>query len=502
MPVAISKSTLPALRKAPTGIEGLDQITFGGLPRGRSTLVAGGPGSGKTLLAMEFVLRGILEYNEPGVVMTFEESAEELAANLSSLGYDMAALIHAKKLVVDHVHVERREIEETGEYDLEALFIRLEHAIRSVKAKRVVLDTVEVLFAGLSNAAVVRSELARLFRWMKDRNLTAVITSETGQSSLTRHGLEEYVADCVLLLDHRVSEQISTRRVRVLKYRGSRHGTNEYPFLLDADGINVLPITSVGLNHQASTERLSSGIAGLDAMLGGNGFYRASSILISGTAGTGKSSMAAQFVNAACARGERALYFAFEESPAQILRNMRSVGLNLETWIKKGLLTIHAVRPTVSGLEAHLAAIHAIIGKIQPQVVVVDPITNLVSVGETYAVKSMLTRMVDYLKNSGITAVFTNLSVQNELEQTTTEISSLMDTWILLREMEVGFERERVIYLLKSRGMAHASDVRQLIISERGMEILPRNTAEAKAKFREGNGNGDQANHKIRKAAR
>ena len=501
MPAAISKTTLPELRKAPTGIEGLDQITYGGFPRGRSTLIAGGPGSGKTLLAMEFVLRGILDYNEPGVVMTFEETAEELAANLNSLGYDVPSLIRARKLVVDHVHVERREIEETGEYDLEALFIRLEHAVRSVKAKRVVLDTVEILFAGLSNAAIVRSELARLFRWMKDRNLTAVITSETGQSALTRHGLEEYVADCVLLLDHRVTEQISTRRVRVLKYRGSRHGTNEYPFLLDANGINVLPITSVGLNHQASIERLSSGISGLDAMLDGNGFYRASSILISGTAGTGKSSMAAQFMNAACARGERCLYFAFEESPAQILRNMRSVGLNLETWIKKGLLTIHAVRPTVSGLEAQLAGMHTVIDKMQPQVVVVDPITNLVSVGPSYAVKSMLTRLVDYLKNFGITAVFTNLTVQNDLEQTTTEISSLMDTWILLRDVEVGFERQRVIYLLKSRGMAHASDVRQLIISDRGIAVTPMKPA-AESQFREGNRNGDQANQKIRKAAR
>lgn len=502
MPAAISKTSLPELRKAPTGIEGLDQITAGGFPRGRSTLVAGGPGSGKTLLAMEFILRGVLDYDEPGVIMTFEETAEELAANVASLGYDVPALVRSGKLLIDHVHVERNEIEETGQYGLEGLFIRLEHAVRSIHAKRVALDTVEVLFAGLSNAAVVRSELARLFRWMKQHNLTAVITSETGQGSLTRHGLEEYVADCVLLLDHRVSEQISTRRVRVLKYRGSRHGTNEYPFLLDAGGITVLPITSVGLNHQASTERLSSGIAGLDAMLGGNGFYRASSILVSGTAGTGKSTLAAQFTDAACARGERALYFAFEESPAQILRNTRSVGLNLERWIKKGLLNIHAVRPTISGLEAHLAAMHATIERFKPQVVVVDPITNLVAAGEVYAVKSMLTRLVDYLKNIGITALFTNLSSPGSLEQTTSEISSLMDTWVLLRDMEVGFERQRVIYLLKSRGMAHASDVRELLISDRGIEVVAMNAEASKIHASEGSRNAEKANGKIRKAAR
>lgn len=483
------------MRKAPTGIDGLDQITGGGLPRGRSTLIAGGPGSGKTLLGMEVLLRGALEYNEPAVAMTFEESADELAANMASLGYDLPSLIKAKKLVIDHVHVERREIEETGEYDLEALFIRLDHAIRSIKAKRVLLDTIEVLFAGLSNAAIVRSELARLFRWLKDRGVTSFITAETGDGALTRHGLEEYVADCVILLDHRVSEQVSTRRIRLVKYRGSSHGTNEYPFLLNNDGIAVLPITAVGLTHPAPTERISSGVAGLDAMLGGRGFYRGSSVLISGTAGTGKSSLAAQFVSATCARGERALYFAFEESPQQILRNMRSIGLNLESWIRKNQLRIHAVRPTTVGLEAHLAQLHADVANFQPDVVVVDPITNLVTIGETYAVKSMLTRLVDFLKGQAITAMFTNLTTSTQLEYTSTEISSVMDSWILVREVEAGFERERVVYVLKSRGMAHASDMRRLIISDRGVEVQPVGSAAG-----EGNRNGDK---KVsRKAAR
>ena len=466
-----SRNSTRGVGKVPTGIPGLDQITGGGFPRGRAALVAGGPGSGKTLLGMEFVLRGALEYGEPGVVMSFEETAEELATNMKSLGHDVPALVRDKKLLVDHVHIERREIEETGEYDLQGLFIRLEHAIDTIKAKRVLLDTVEVLFSGLQNIAVVRSELRRMFRWLKDKGVTAVVTAEMGAGELTRRGLEEYVADCVIMLDHRVSEQISTRRIRVVKYRGSFHGTNEYPFLIDNDGISVLPITAIGLTHQASTERLSSGIEGLDEMLGGRGFYRASSVLVSGTAGTGKSILAAHFANATCARGERCLYFAFEESPSQILRNMRSVGMNLEPWMNKGLLKIHAVRPTSAGLENHLVDMHRHVAEWNPSTVVVDPITNLISVGEMRSVKSMLTRLIDFLKMQRVTALFTNLSVVGGLEETTTEISSLMDVWILLRDVEAGTARRRVVYILKSRGMGHSSTMREFRISNEGVDV-------------------------------
>lgn len=459
------------LEKTPTGISGLDNITDGGLPRGRTTLVAGGAGSGKTLFGMEFLIRGIETYGETGVAMTFEETAEEIAANLVSLGHDVNKLIREKKLFIDYVHVERRQIEETGEYDLEGLFIRLGYAIKSINAKRVLLDTIEVLFSGLQNEAIVRSELRRLFRWLKEHNVTAVITAEAGSHTfLTRHGLEEYVADCVIILDHRVNEQISTRRIRVVKYRGSTHGTNEYPFLLNDGGMSVVPITALGLNHKASTERVSSGIAGLDAMLGGEGFFRASSVLVSGTAGTGKSSVAASFVNAACARGERALYFAFEESESQILRNMKSLGMPLERWIHKKLLQIHAVRPTTMGLENHLAVMCKAIEDYRPRIVVVDPITNLISVGTNVSVKAMLTRLIDLLKTYQVTAMFTNLSLSGE-EITSTEISSLMDAWLSLNEVEIDNERERILYVLKARGMAHSNRVHGFTISNQGIRI-------------------------------
>jgi circadian clock protein KaiC len=468
--------------KVPTGIVGLDQITGGGLPRGRATLVAGGPGSGKTLLGMEFLLRGIMDYGEPAVAMTFEETGEELTANLSSLGYDLSSLTRDKKLIIDHVQIERREIEETGAYDLEGLFIRLEHAIDSIKAKRVLLDTVEVLFAGLQNAAVVRSELRRLFRWLKDKGVTAVVTSEIGAKTLTRRGLEEYVADCVIVLDHRVNEQISTRRIRVLKYRGSYHGTNEYPFLIDTGGISVLPITAIGLTHEATEDRLSSGVAGLDDMMGGRGFFRASSVLVTGTAGTGKSILAAHFANASCARGERCIYFAFEESPSQILRNMRSVGVDLERWMRRGLLTIQSTRPTSTGLENHLVQMHRVISESMPSSVVVDPITNLISVGDKPAVKSMLTRLIDFLKMQKITALFTNLSTPSVgPEMTMTEISSLMDVWISVRDVEEGQARRRLLYILKSRGMAHSNHVHEFRISHEGVEIYPAEASTAAA---------------------
>jgi circadian clock protein KaiC len=464
------KSTL-ILEKTPTGIAGLDNITDGGLPRGRTTLIAGGAGSGKTLFGMEFLIRGAENYGEPGVAMTFEETSEELASNLASLGHNVPRLVQQKKLFVDYVHIERRQIEETGEYDLEGLFIRLDHAIKAIKAKRVLLDTLEVLFSGLRNEGIVRSELRRLFRWLKDHEVTAVITAEAGEDSLlTRNGLEEYVADCVIALDHRINDQISTRRIRVVKYRGSTHGTNEYPFLLNEGGMSVVPITALGLNHKASTERVSTGIPGLDEMLGGRGFFRASSVLVTGTAGTGKSSIAASFANAGAQRGERVLYFAFEESESQILRNMKSLGMPLEKWIRAGHLRIHAVRPTSMGLESHLATMCKTLEDYRPAIVVVDPITNLISVGTPISVKAMLTRLIDMLKTMQITALFTNLSVTTE-EFTSTEISSLMDAWLSLKETEIDGVRERLLYVLKARGMPHSNRVHRFTISNKGIQI-------------------------------
>jgi circadian clock protein KaiC len=469
--MAAKASRARPVAKAATGLAGLDEVLHGGVPRGRNTLVVGGPGSGKTLLGLEFLLSGARDFGEPGVCMSFEETPEQLATNVASLGHDLNRMVRAGKLLVDYVYIERKEIEETGEYDLEGLFIRLEHAIQRTKAKRVLLDTIEVLFSGLGNEAILRAELRRLFRWMSNHGLTAMITAESGHGRLTRYGLEEYVADCVLLLDHRVNEQVSTRRLRVVKYRGSPHGTDEYPFLIDQSGISVFPITSVGLTHKAGQERISSGVAGLDDMLGRQGFFRGSSVLVTGTAGTGKSSFAASFADAACSRGERALYFAFEESPSQILRNMRSVGLNLEKWIKRGLLRIHAVRPTSTGLEGHLATMHKLIVDFQPSVVVVDPITNLISIGEVGAVKAMLTRLIDFLKLENTTALFTNLTLEGAVEQTAIGISSLMDTWILLRDLEVGEGRRRVLYLLKSRGMPHSNRMVEFELGERGIRL-------------------------------
>lgn len=459
------------LEKIPTGIPGLDQVTHGGFPKGRTALICGGPGTGKTLFGLEFLVQGALQFNEPGVCIAFEETTDEIITNMASLGHNVSALIRGKKLVVDYVHVERKQIEETGDYDLEALFIRLRHAIQQVKAKRVLIDTLEVLFSGLKDEAVVRAELRRIFHWLKEAGVTAVITSETGNRTLTRHGLEEYVADCVIVLDHRVTEQVSTRRLRVLKYRGSRHGTNEYPFLLDENGISVLPITSLGLTHSALTERVSSGVDGLDRMLAGKGFFRGSSILITGSAGTGKSSFAAAFANAACAREERAFYFAFEESPSQILRNMGAIGINLNRWLKRGLLKIHAERPTSTGLEGHLAVMHAKIEQFAPDVVIIDPVTNLVSAGDLGSVKAMLTRLIDFLKVRGVTAVFTNLVFRDDVEETTIGISSLMDAWLVLHTNLHGVERVRTLNLLKCRGMAHDTSQHNFTLSDRGILI-------------------------------
>lgn len=460
------------LQKCPTGIRGLDEITDGGLPRGRPTLVCGGAGCGKTLLATEFIVRGITEYGEPGVIMTFEETVDELADNVASLGMDLRGMIAANKLVIDYVHVERQEIQETGEYDLDGLFVRLAAAIDSVGAKRVALDTVEVLFAALRNPGIIRAELRRLFRWLKSKHVTVVITGEKGESQLTRHGLEEYVSDCVIFLDHRVINQVATRRLRVVKYRGSTHGTNEYPTMITEGGLSILPISSLGLDYPVTTERVSSGIATLDAMFGGKGYYRGSSVLISGTAGTGKSSLAAAFADSVCRRGDRCLYFSFEESPEQIARNMASIGIDLVNWVDKGLLRFVAKRPTQFGLEAHLVGLHVAVTDFKPVAVVMDPITSMSSIGETEQIKAMLTRLIDFLKQERITGVFTSLTTGGApIEQSEATISSLMDTWIVLRNEEADGDRRRLLYVLKSRGMAHSSRVRQLYLTDHGIEM-------------------------------
>ena len=472
MPLAKPKVVRTSLAKAPTGIQGLDEVTGGGLPKGRVTLVCGSAGCGKSLLAMEFLVHGAVRYGEPGVCMDFEETEEKLRANVASLGFDLRELTKRKKLLVDYVSVERHEIAETGEYNLEGLFIRLGHAVKAIKAKRVVLDSIEALFSGLTDSTILRAELRRLFQWLEEHKLTAVVTGEAGEHTLTRHGLEEYIADCVIALDHRVTEQISTRRLRIVKYRGTSHGTDEYPFLIDREGISVVPLSSLALAHKALTDRVSTGIPALDEMMEGKGFFRGSSVLVSGTAGTGKSSLAANFASAACARGEDCLYFAFEESPSQILRNMRSVGLNLERWVRKRLLHFHAMRPTSTGLEGHLAAIHKMIAKLRPRVVVIDPITNLVSASGIYDVKSMLMRLVDFLKVEQITSMFTNLTFAGDPhEGTAAGVSSLMDTWIVLRDSKPNGRPRRELYVLKSRGMAHSREPRELIVSERGIEL-------------------------------
>jgi len=462
----------PVLLKAPTGIQGLDELTGGGLPKGRPTLLCGSAGCGKTLLAMEFLVRGAVEFGEPGVFMAFEENTEELAKNFASLGHDLKALVAQRRLVLEFVGVERSEIEETGEYDLEGLFVRLGHAIDSIGAKRVVLDTVETLFSGFSNTAILRAELRRLFRWLKDKGVTAIITGERGETSLTRYGLEEYVADCVILLDHRVEGQMATRRLRIVKYRGSTHGTSEYPFLIDEGGISVLPITSMGLTHQAGTERVSSGIVRLDAMMGGKGYYRGSSVLASGTAGTGKTSLAAHFALATAERGERCLWFAFEESQSQITRNMRSIGIDLEPAVRSGTLRFHAERPSVFGLEMHLVTIHKLVSQLRPRVVVIDPVTDFAALGSGAEIKAMLTRLVDFLKMQQITALFTSLTAGGTFtESTEVGVSSLMDTWLLLRDVQNGAERTRVMHVLKSRGMAHSNQVREFLLTDRGVEL-------------------------------
>jgi circadian clock protein KaiC len=464
-------STPSSLAKVETGIDGFDEITGGGLPQGRPTLVCGGPGCGKTLFALQFLVHGATR-GESGVFVTFEETEEDLLKNAASLGYDVPGLIDRKRLTLEYIRVERSEIEETGEYDLEGLFIRLDHALRTVRARRIVLDTIESLFAGLSNAGVLRAELRRLFAWLKERGITAVITGERGSDTLTRQGLEEYVSDCVIFLDHRVTDQISTRRLRIVKYRGSSHGTNEYPFLIDRRGIAVLPVTSLQLIHQATSDRISTGLDWLDDMFGGKGYFRASSVLLSGGAGTAKTTLAAYFLEAACRRGERVVCFQFEESPAQYARNMRSVGLNLDRWIKKDLLRIYATRPTLYGLEFHLATMHREVDEAAPSIVVVDPLSSFT--GASFdEVSSMVMRLIDYLKGKNITALFTHLIPGSEASRDMeVGVSSLIDTWILLRNSPPGEKGGRHLSILKSRGMAHSSDLRSFELTDAGPLLL------------------------------
>ena len=463
-------------KKCPTGISGLDEITGGGIPKGRPTLICGSAGCGKTLFAMEFLVAGAVDFDEPGVFMSFEENAEELATNVASLHIDANRLIAKKMLLIDHVHLERSEIQETGEYDLEGLFVRLGFAIDSIGAKRVVLDTIEALFAGLQDTAILRSELRRLFRWLKEKNVTAIITGERGSGTLTRHGIEEYVSDCVILLDHRVDEQLSTRRIRVVKYRGSVHGTNEYPFLIDQSGISVLPITSLGLTHPGSTKRVRTGVTELDQMLSGKGFTSGSSVLISGTAGTGKTSLAAAFAVETCRRGKKCLYLSFEESPGQFGHNMRSIGIDIDPWIKKGLLKVVSTRPSFVGLEMHLLELHKFVDEFKPKSVIIDPITSLLGQGNSLEIQSMLTRMIDLLKSQEITALFTSLvsDESGKVENSQVGISSLIDTWIVVRELE-GTQGKRIrgLYIVKSRGMSHSDDVRQLVLNDDGISLVP-----------------------------
>ena len=462
------------LKKVLTGITGFDEITGGGLPAGRPSLLCGGAGCGKSLFATEFLVRGAMQFHEPGVLMTFEETADDIKKNVASLGFDITDLVARKKLVIDHVRVERSEIEENGEYDLEGLFIRLDHAIKTIGAKRVVLDTIETLFAGLDNQAILRSELRRLFGWLKDRGMTTVITGERGEGALTRQGLEEYVSDCVVLLDHRIHGQISTRRLRVVKYRGSTHGTNEYPFLIDEKGITVLPITMAGMDYQVSSARVPTGVPELDQMLGGKGYYRGSTVLLSGSAGTGKTSLGALLADATCKRGERCLYFSFEESQSQIVRNMKSINLNLEPHLRKDLLKFHSTRPTVYGLEMHLVLIHKMIEEYKPTVAVFDPVSSLEGAGTLEDSTNMLIRVIDFCRKKKITCFLISLTSAGAKTQEMTDVgmSSIVDTWLLLRDTEVGGERNRLMYVLKSRGTAHSNQVREFLITSKGVRLV------------------------------
>ena len=466
----ISKSNKITLDKSTSGINGLDEITEGGLPKGRPTLIIGAAGTGKTMFAVHFLVHGA-EIGEPGIFVSFEETQKELEKNFASLGINLKSLEDEKKFLVDYIHLERSEFEETGEFDLEGLFVRIKYAMDQIGAKRIVLDTIEALFAGLPNEFILRAELRRLFNWLKDQGLTAIITGEAGEKTLTRYGLEEYVADCVILLDTMVVDKISTRNIRIIKYRGSSHGSNEYPFLISQDGISILPVTSLGLEHEASNEYVPTGIGRLDNMLGGKGFYKGSSILVSGSAGTGKSSVAATFADITCKRGDKCLYLAFEESPKQIIRNMMSIGINLQPWVDKELLKFHATRPTLYGLETHLVNIYDLVNEFQPDLIIFDPISNLVSAGTEEEVKSMLTRLLDFLKNQMITSMSTSLTTMSQMDSDV-GVSSLMDSWIDLKANEIDGERNRTLDIVKARGMYHSNQLREFNLTDDGIKLL------------------------------
>lgn len=472
-----SASNPRQLQKCPTGIKGFDEITQGGLPKNRITLISGGTGSGKTLLGIDFLVNGVIHYNERGVFMSFEETEDEIYQDVASLNLDLHSLISKKEIRFEHVLLDRNDIHEKGEFNLEGLFVRLELAIDSIHAKRVVLDSIESLFAGITDVGILRLEIKRLFRWLKQKQVTAVITGEQGQNSFTRHGLEEFISDCIILLDNRVRQQVSTRRIRVIKYRGSSHGTNEYPFVIDKDGLSVIPITSAGLDHPGTAEKVSTGIASLDNLFAGGGYTKGSTVLVSGTAGTGKTSLAAAFALESCKRGERCLYISYEESPGQLVRNMLSVGFDLETWVKKGLLKIISTRPAFFGLEMHLLDLYKVLADFKPAAVVIDPLTSLIGQADTSEIQSMLTRMIDALKSKGITGVFTSLVSSTAQNDTSGEIgvSSLIDTWMVVRELEEdqGRKRTRGLYIVKSRGTAHSSDVQKMIVSDDGIHLLP-----------------------------
>ena len=481
MATTLKKANLAAnhghLQKCPTGIKGFDEITEGGLPKNRITLISGGAGSGKTLLGIDFLVNGVIHYMERGVFMSFEETEHEVYQDVASLSWDLHGLIAKKKIRFEHVLLDRNDIHEKGEFNLEGLFIRLELAIDSIRAKRVVLDSIESLFAGIRDAGILRLEIKRLFRWLKQKQVTAVITGEQWQDSFTRHGLEEFISDCIILLDNRVRQQVSTRRIRVIKYRGSNHGTNEYPFVIDKDGLSVIPITSAGLDHPGTDEKVSTGVASLDKLFAGGGYAKGSTVLISGTAGTGKTSLAAAYTIERCKQGERCLYLSYEESPGQLIQNMRSIGFDLERWSKKGLLKIVSTRPAFFGLEMHLLDLYKVLADFKPTSVVIDPLTSLIGQADATEIQSMLTRMIDALKSKGITGVFTSLVSSTAENDTSGEIgvSSLIDTWIVTRELEENEGRRRIrgLYIVKSRGTGHSSDVQKMIFSDDGIQLLP-----------------------------
>jgi len=480
-PIVESATALPAssplggLKKCKTGIQGLDEITEGGLPQGRTTLVCGSAGCGKTLLSLEFLVQGAVQYGEPGIFISFEESVDELVQNVASLGWDLNRLMAERKLAIDCFYLDPAELAEAGDYDLEGMFLRLGLMIDRIGAKRIVLDTIEVLFSGFANTNIVRAELRRLFRWLKDRGMTAIVTGERGEGTLTRQGIEEYVSDCVIRLDQRVQNELSTRRLQVLKYRGAYHGSNEYPFLIDRDGLSVAPITSLDLQHQVLSDRVSSGIPSLDLMLGGNkgGYFVGSSVLVTGMAGTGKSTIAAHFARSICETKQSCLYIAFEESPQQIIRNMRSIGVDLAPYLQQGLLDIQSLRPTSLSMEQHLLQIHRSVEYFKPNALIIDPIGNFMAVGNLLQVKSFFIRLIDHLKSKQVTTFMTNLIVNGmPLEHTEIGISSLMDTWLEVRSVEVNGERNRLLHLIKSRGMNHSNQVREFRLSAQGVELL------------------------------